>query len=145
MKKLTISITFLLLFYAGCVAPPQNASPEVTSTEESKFTSSKWDYPVTRKVDVTDNYHGTVVRDDYSWLEDDNSEETASWVTAQNELTFGYLDQIPFRNRIKDRLTELWDYPKYGTPFKKEGKYYFFKNDGLLNQSVLYVQNELVV
>ena len=64
MKKLTISITFLLLFYAGCVAPPQSASPEVTSTEESKFTSSKWDYPVTRKVDVTDNYHGTVVRDE---------------------------------------------------------------------------------
>ena len=140
MKKLTVSITFLLLFYAGCVAPPQSSSPE-----ESKFTSSKWDYPVTRKVDATDNYHGTVVRDEYRWLEDDNSEETASWVTAQNELTFGYLDQIPFRNRIKDRLTELWDYPKYGTPFKKEGKYYFFKNDGLLNQSVLYVQNELVV
>ena len=143
MKKITISITFLLLFYAGCVAPPQSVSSEVTSIEESIFTSSKWDYPETRKVDVTDNYHGTVVRDEYRWLEDDNSEETASWITAQNEMTFGYLDQIPFRNRIKDRLTELWDYPKYGTPFKEGGKYYFFKNEGLQNQSVLYVQDEL--
>jgi Serine proteases of the peptidase family S9A len=100
-------------------------------------------YPPTKKGDVKDNYFGTEVEDPYRWLEDDNSTETAEWVKTQNQLTFGYLEKLPYRGQIKNRLTELWDYPKYGTPFKEAGKYFFFKNDGLQNQSVLYMTNDL--
>jgi prolyl oligopeptidase len=100
-------------------------------------------YPVTEKVDQMDEYFGTVVADPYRWLEDDNSPETAEWVLAQNEVTFWYLEQIPFRQRIKERLEQIWDYPKYGTPFKKGGNYFFFKNDGMQNQFVMYIQSAL--
>jgi prolyl oligopeptidase len=100
-------------------------------------------YPPTKKGDVKDTYFGTVVEDPYRWLEDDNSAETADWVKAQNKLTFGYLEKLPFRDKIKSRLTELWDYPKYGTPFKEAGKYFFYKNNGLQNQSVLYTTSDL--
>ncbi len=100
-------------------------------------------YPPTKKGDVKDTYFGTVVEDPYRWLEDDNSTETAEWVKAQNQLTFDYLEKLPNREQIKTRLTELWDYPKYGTPFKEAGKYFFFKNNGLQNQSVLYMTNDL--
>lgn len=100
-------------------------------------------YPPTQKGDVKDTYFGTVVEDPYRWLEDDNSPETAEWVKAQNQLTFGYLEKLPFRDRIKIRLTELWDYPKYGTPFKEGGKYFLYKNSGLQNQNVLYITNDM--
>lgn len=100
-------------------------------------------YPPTKKGDVKDTYFGTVVEDPYRWLEDDNSTETAEWVKTQNQLTFGYLEKLPYREQIKTRLTELWDYPKYGTPFKEAGKYFFFKNNGLQNQSVLYITSDL--
>lgn len=100
-------------------------------------------YPETHKVDQNDVYFGVEVSDPYRWLEDDNSEETAEWVKAQNELTFSYLESIPFRNKIRDRLNKMWDYPRYGSPFRA-GKYYFyFKNDGMQNQSVLYFQEGL--
>ena len=100
-------------------------------------------YPPTKKGEVKDTYFGTEVEDPYRWLEDDNSTETAEWVKTQNQLTFGYLEKLPYRDQIKTRLTELWDYPKYGTPFKEAGKYFFYKNDGLQNQSVLYTTNDL--
>jgi len=100
-------------------------------------------YPETKKVSVVDDYHGVKVADPYRWLEDDNSEETKAWVNEQNRVTFDYLDKIPFRNKIKERFTEILNYPKYGAPFKAGEKYYFFKNDGLQNQSVLYVKNNL--
>ena len=100
-------------------------------------------YPSTKKGDVKDTYFGTQVEDPYRWLEDDNSVETADWVMTQNQLTFGYLATLPFRNKINSRLTELWDYPKYGAPFKEAGKYFFFKNNGLQNQSVLYTTADL--
>ena len=100
-------------------------------------------YPPTRKGDVVDNYHGTKVADPYRWLEDVDSPETRGWVEAENRVTFGYLEQIPERERIHRRLTELWNYPKYGAPFKKGGRYFFFKNSGLQNQSVLYTQRSL--
>ncbi len=100
-------------------------------------------YPPTAKGDVKDTYFGTEVEDPYRWLEDDNSVETAEWVKTQNKLTFGYLEKLPFRDQIKGRLTELWDYPKYGAPFKKAGKYFFYKNNGLQNQSVLYTTDDL--
>jgi prolyl oligopeptidase len=100
-------------------------------------------YPQTRKIDHTDTYHGTVVADPYRWLEDVDAEETKGWVAAQNEVTFAYLEAIPERERIRRRLTELWDYERYGVPWKEGGRYFYFKNDGLQNQSVLYTQASL--
>ena len=96
------------------------------------------EYPETRMDTVADNYFDEKVADPYRWLEDDRSAETEAWVKAQNAVTYGYLDQIPFRPALKNRLTALMDYPKYGSPSKVAGKYYFYKNDGLQNQSVLY-------
>ena len=95
-------------------------------------------YPETQKKPVIDVFFDQEVVDNYRWLEDDRSEETADWVKAQNDVTFDYLDKIPFREQLKERLTGLWNYEKIGTPFK-EGKYtYFYKNDGLQNQYVIY-------
>lgn len=97
------------------------------------------EYPDTRKDSaVADTYFGTVVKDPYRWLEDDRSEETAEWVKAQNEVTFDYLDQIPYRSELKEKLTHLWDYPKLGAPFIRGEHTYFSKNDGLQNQYVVY-------
>lgn len=98
-------------------------------------------YPETAKVDTVDVYFGTEVPDPYRWLENDTSAATAAWVEAQNEVTNAYLNRIPFRDALRKRLTDVSNYEKIGTPFKKHGKYYFFKNDGLQNQSVLYVQD----
>ena len=95
-------------------------------------------YPKTPKGTVVDQYFDTAVNDPYRWLEDDRSPETAAWVKAENEVTYGYLDQIPFRDVLKQRMEKLWNYEKIGAPYK-EGKYtYFSKNDGLQNQSVVY-------
>jgi prolyl oligopeptidase len=97
-------------------------------------------YPVTRTVAQVDDYHGTRVSDPYRWLEDDNSPETKAWVEAQNKVTFAYLEKIPFRAQLTERLKKLFDYAKYSAPARK-GEYFFFrKNDGLQNQSVLYIQ-----
>ena len=100
-------------------------------------------YPETAKVDTVDVYFGTQVPDPYRWLENDTSAATAAWVAAENQVTNDYLSKIPFREQLLKRLTELANYEKIGTPFKKHGKYYFYKNDGLQNQSVLYVQDTL--
>ncbi|PKO97572.1 MAG: S9 family peptidase [Bacteroidetes bacterium HGW-Bacteroidetes-9] len=100
-------------------------------------------YPKAKKTEVTDDYFGTKVADPYRWLEDDNSAETAKWVKAENKVTDAWLEKIPFREELRSRLTKLWNYPRYGVPFHK-GKYYFFtKNNGIQNQSVLYVQDSL--
>ena len=98
-------------------------------------------YPETKKIPVTDIYFDESVTDDYRWLEDDKSDDTKKWVINQNNTTFKYLDEIPFRNDLKVRLEQLWDYEKISAPFK-EGQYmYFYKNDGLQNQSILYREN----
>jgi len=99
-------------------------------------------YPETRKSDQKDIFFGTTVADPYRWLEDDMSEETKDWVKRENAVTDAYLGQIPFRDEIKKRLTELWNYEKYSAPFKEGDYTYFFKNDGLQNQSVLYRQKK---
>ncbi|RMG12074.1 MAG: S9 family peptidase, partial [Cyanobacteria bacterium J055] len=96
-------------------------------------------YPETRKIEQFDDYHGVTVADPYRWLEDPDSEETKAWVEAQNRVTFGYLEQIPQRDLLKERITQLWNYEKYSAPFKEGDRYFYFKNDGLQNQSVLYV------
>jgi len=100
-------------------------------------------YPSTSQVDQIDDYHGTKVADRYRWLEDPDSEETKAWVEAQNQVTFGYLGKIPARERLLQRLTQLWDYEKLGIPFKEGERYFYFKNDGLQNQSVLYTLTSL--
>ncbi|GGC43874.1 prolyl endopeptidase [Marivirga lumbricoides] len=103
--------------------------------EEKKVIES---YPETAKVDTVDTYFGVEVADPYRWLEDDRSEQTAEWVKAQNEVTFGYLNSIPFRDKIEERLTKLWNYKKEGAPQKHGDYYYTYKNDGLQNQWVIY-------
>ena len=128
MKNL-ISFTVFFLFLISC---NQNDVADQTFT-----------YPETAKDSTVDNYFGTNVEDPYRWLENDNSDETKAWVTAQNEITFGYLHAIPYRQKIIDRLTEIYNYERFTTPFKEAGKYFFFKNDGLQDQSVLYMQDNL--
>lgn len=109
-----------------------------TQMMQAQNTAMELKYPETRKGNVSENYFGTEVKDPYRWLEDDRSKETEAWVGSQNEVTFDYLNQIPFREEIKDRLTELWDYEKYSAPSKHGDYNYFYKNDGLQNQYVLY-------
>ncbi|MFN6517546.1 MAG: prolyl oligopeptidase family serine peptidase [Nostoc sp. CreGUA01] len=100
-------------------------------------------YPSSHKSNQIDNYHGTVVTDPYRWLENPDSPETRAWIESQNQVTFGYLSEIPAREKIKQRLTQLWDYEKYSIPFKEGEQYFYFKNDGLQNQSVLYTLKSL--
>ncbi|MES2739709.1 MAG: prolyl oligopeptidase family serine peptidase [Pseudomonadota bacterium] len=100
-------------------------------------------YPVTKKVDQKDSYHGTVVADPYRWLEDANSADTRDWVLAQNKVTQAYLGQIPGRAAIKARLTALWNYERFSVPVKEGGRYFYSRNDGLQNQAVLYVMDSL--
>jgi prolyl oligopeptidase len=123
MKNL-LSIT-LIVIVMGC-------------TQQKPF-----NYPETRKGDVVDNYFGTEVPDPYRWLEDDTSEETAAWVKAENEVTFAYLESIPFRDALKERMTEIWNYPKMGTPSKEGDLYFYSYNTGLQNQSVIYMKKNL--
>ena len=114
------------------------ATVAVLSSCQQKETAMTLTYPETKKEVVRDTFFEQVVEDPYRWLEDDRSEETADWVKRQNEVTFGYLDQIPYRKDLKDRLTKIWNYEKVGTPFTEGDYTYFYKNDGLQNQSVLY-------
>ncbi|HEU4376337.1 MAG TPA: S9 family peptidase, partial [Telluria sp.] len=100
-------------------------------------------YPVAKKGDQKDNYHGTTIADPYRWLEDANSAETKQWVDAENKVTQAYLGQIPAREAIKQRLTKLWNYERYTVPYKEGGRYFYSRNDGLQNQSVLYTMNNL--
>ena len=123
--KFTIVPAILVLAFVGCKEEPKK---EIISVS----------YPQTKKVDTVDTYFGVEVKDPYRWLEDDRSEETAEWVKAENEVTFGYLEKIPFREELKQRLSDLWNYEKVGPPFKEGDFTYFYKNDGLQNQYVLY-------
>ncbi|PCH51485.1 MAG: S9 family peptidase [Flavobacteriaceae bacterium] len=109
---------------------------------ESKINKVKLNYPTTKKVDTITNYFGTKVKDPYRWLEDDRSPETADWVKAQNKVTFNYLATIPYREELKSRLEKLWNYEKIGAPFKKGDYTYFYKNNGLQNQYVIYRHKE---
>ncbi|MBK6266778.1 S9 family peptidase [Marivirga sp. S37H4] len=124
MRKLLVFPLGMLLFACG--------------SEEKKSQMTIKDYPETATVDTVDTYFGTDIPDPYRWLEDDRSEQTANWVKAQNEVTFGYLNSIPFRDKIESRLTELWNYKKEGAPQKHGDYYYTYKNDGLQNQWVIY-------
>src|SRR5262245_2649367 len=100
-------------------------------------------YPNSKRTDCTDSYFGTPVPDPYRWLEEENSADTKAWVYAQNKVTFGYLEKIPYRSRIKSRVEQLYNFPRYGAPFRNGENFFFTKNDGLQNQSVLYMQKGL--
>ncbi|MBI5539497.1 MAG: S9 family peptidase [Bacteroidia bacterium] len=100
-------------------------------------------YPLSKKVDTVDNYFGTKVPDPYRWLENDTAADVAEWVKAENKVTFDYLNQIPFREKMKERLTAVWNFPKQSAPFKKGDKFFCYKNNGLQNQSILYIMNSL--
>jgi prolyl oligopeptidase len=125
MKKILLPMLCALTIFACKEEKPQKETIAVN-------------YPETKKVDTVDTYFGTEVQDPYRWLEDDMSEETGDWVKRQNETTYGYLDNIPFREELKERLTKLWNYEKVGSPFKEGDYTYFYKNDGLQNQYVIY-------
>jgi prolyl oligopeptidase len=105
--------------------------------------ASAFAYPVAKKVDQQDNYHGTTIADPYRWLEDANSDETKAWVDAENKVTQVYLAQIPAREAIKSRLTKLWNFERFSVPYKEGGRYFYSRNDGLQNQSVLYTVKSL--
>ena len=124
MKSL-VAILLLLFLFEGCM-------------------NKKIDYPETRKDKVVDEYFETEVEDPYRWLEDDNSEETSDWVKRQNETTFGFLESLSkSREKIEQRLEEIINYPKQGTPREKSGYWIVSKNDGLQNQNVLYYSTSL--
>ena len=125
MKKLILPILFASTILVSC-------------KEEIKKQQTNVNYPLTTKKAVIDTLFGTEVVDNYRWLEDDRSEATETWVRAENEVTFDYLSKIPYRTQLKTRLTELWNYEKVGTPFIEGGYTYFYKNDGLQNQYVIY-------
>ena len=120
-----------------------SAAPAVSDPPEPVVAKQRFHYPPTAKGDQVDDYHGTRVADPYRWLEDANSPQTQAWVEAQNALTFEYLRHLPAREGIKQRLTQLWDYEKYGVPFKEGGRYFYSKNTGLQNQSVIYTARSL--
>ena len=104
----------------------------------ASMTEAQLQYPVSHKGNQVDNYHGTQVADPYRWLEDDNSKETKDWVKAQNEVTFNYLAKINYREGFKKRIEALSNYAKFSSPQRKGDWFYFYKNDDLQNQSVLY-------
>ena len=140
-SSLVIGAGLALAACAPAAAPP--APAPAPSTPQPQAMQSRFTYPETRKVDQVDDYHGTRVADPYRWLEDTDAADTKSWVEAQNRVTFGFLEKIPEREAIEQRLTRLWNYPRYGVPFKEGGKYFLFRNTGLQNQSVLHVHQAL--
>ncbi|MDH5382396.1 MAG: S9 family peptidase, partial [Cyclobacteriaceae bacterium] len=129
--KNTFPLLLVIFTFVGC------------NSNKKETTSNLLPYPETRKTDHIDTYFGTEVADPYRWLEDDNSEETKNWVTNQNQLTSEYLQNISYKKNIKERLMELENYGKVSAPFKHNGIYYMYKNDGLQNQNVLYSMTTL--
>lgn len=105
--------------------------------------AQKYDYPKPKKVDQTDNYHGTAVSDPYRWMEASDTPDLTGWIEAQNKLTDSYFQQIPQREKIRDQLTKVWNYERYGSPFKRGKHYFYSKNDGLQNQNVIYIADSV--
>ncbi len=132
MKKSYIALpVFLILGMVTTSAQQKKETPQ-------KNTNISLKYPETKKVDTVDTYFGTKVKDPYRWLENDRSQETEAWVKAENKVTYGYLEQIPYREQLQQRLSKLWNYEKIGAPFKEGDYTYFYKNNGLQNQYVVY-------
>jgi prolyl oligopeptidase len=132
MRHATLAVALMTVFGTTHAADPA-ACPA----------GSALTYPVTAKIGQIDDYHGTKVADPYRWLEDANSAQTKQWVDAENAVTQAYLGQIPQREAIRQRLTKLWNYERYSVPSKEGGRYFYSRNDGLQNQSVLYTMKNL--
>src|ERR1041385_286115 len=130
-----VSLPFLQRSSAQSVTSPSTSAAATRASSDSKIT-----YPESKKVEQVDDYFGTKVADPYRWLEDETSPEVKAWVEDQNRVTFAYLDHIPYREKLKARLTQLFNYPRISAPFHRGETYFFTKNDGLQNQSVFYVQ-----
>ena len=123
----------------ACTSSYTESTSSVQGESQSGGMPKVSDYPETKTVTQQDNYHGTVVSDPYRWLEEEKSEEVSAWVESQNTLARPYLAELPSRERYKERLTALWDYEKYSTPYMVNGKLFYSYNDGLQNQYVLYM------
>lgn len=141
MKKL--KLVFLSLTVLAFLSLSLSAPLQLTRAQGGDGGAGRLTYPETKKVEVVDDYFGTKVADPYRWLEDDNAPEVAAWVEAQNKVTFGYLDKIPYRGQIRKRLEKLLNYPRYSAPTRRGENFIFSKNDGLQNQSVFYIQKGL--
>lgn len=133
-RRLNFLFVISTLIIGACMKNPQNQSLKPISFGTP---------PATKTVNVQDDYFGTMIADPYRWLEYDTAADVAEWVKQQNQYTFGYLEQIPYRKNIRERLEKIWNFTKYSSPFKKGDNYFFYKNDGLQNQSVLYMQKGL--
>ncbi len=136
------ALLLCLILGASCgekVDEPTASAPRFT---RNPVTMDKLTYPASRVQEQIDEYHGVQVADPYRWLEDVDSDETHAWVQAQNQVTFGFLESIPARESFRTRLTEIWNYERYGAPFREGGRTFFTKNDGLQNQSVLFVEDK---
>ncbi len=134
MKKIVLQLSIAATLLSAC-------GTEKKETQEEKMPVT-FEYPETKKGTVEDTYFETVVKDPYRWLEDDRSTETESWVKAQNKVTFDYLKSIPYRDQLKNQLEKVWNYEKISSPFKEGNYTYFYKNDGLQNQYVVYRKKE---
>src|SRR5437867_6797616 len=139
MKK--IGLAFLML--VSLVWAAKTTSTALLVRSQGGNAIGRLPYPETKKVDVIDDYFGTKAPDPYRWLENNDSLEVANWVEAENKVTFAYLDKLPYRNQVKDRLTRLLNYPKYTAPTRRGEWFVFSKNDGLQNQNVFYIQKGL--
>ena len=139
LRPITLSIAGVLLMTSWGELP----GAELPNPAANADASTPLTYPKARKDTVVDTYHGQKVADPYRWLEDPDSAETRAWVEAENKVTFSYLDSIPARGPLKNRLTKLWDYEKFGLPRQEGGRYFFSRNSGLQNQSVLYTADTL--
>ncbi len=134
LRRSLVAGVAMLLWTVPLPLFAQNFSKDMKASSSSPIV-----YPPSKKVDQVDDYHGVKVADPYRWLEDADAPETKAWVEAQNKVTFGFLESIPERARLRERLTQLWNYEKFGVPFREGDRYFFTRNDGLQNQSVLYV------
>jgi prolyl oligopeptidase len=135
------SLKFITAPALGLALAASLGAQSMVSTGSSA--PAKLSYPAAKKIEHFDEYHGTKIADPYRWLENSDSPETRQWIEDENKVTFAYLNQIPERAWIKERLTKLWNYEKVGAPFKRGDRYFVSKNDGLQNQSVLYWMNDL--
>jgi prolyl oligopeptidase len=145
-RKIQLLLPVLLLLGSCGVEPARQVSPPLTASTAAPADSMAppaFKYPVTRRIDHVDSYHGTSVADPYRWLEDEGSVDTKSWIQAQNALAQPYLESIPVREQIKQRMTQLWNYERYDIPVKRGNRYFYLRNDGLQNQSVLYITERL--
>lgn len=146
LRSWSLCIVAVALLLAGMVLSDQRlpvARGQGATSAATQSMIKPITYPPARKSDQIDDYHGVKVADPYRWLEDLDSAETGAWVEAQNKLTFGFLSEIPARPKIKDRLTKLWNYERYGVPFKEGNNYFYARNSGLQNQAVLYTVTSL--